>query len=378
MNESRKADGQWPEVFLHAIATVVPKQSYTQDFALDFFLNLEERDERQQNFLKKIYAGTSIKKRHTVIDDYHKDPSEYKFYPPDKSLKPEPSTKKRNDLFIQKANDLSLQAARMLFAEQHLHAGAGSVTHLITISCTGFSAPGFDFHLLQKLGLPPTTRRYHIGFMGCYAALTGLSLARDICRSDPSSRVLMVNVELCSIHFQQKKDLDTMVANAIFADGVSAAFVSAEKDDSSAAKLYLDTFQSRLLDDSENDMAWQPGDHGFDMKLSAYVPRIINRNIHEVLNGILSESGLSKEDIDIWAIHPGGPAIVEKITESLGLEREDVQVSYDVLAEFGNMSSSTIMYVLKRILDDKRNGIVLALAFGPGLTVETGCFRKIR
>jgi len=158
---------------------------------------------------------------------------------------------------------------------------------------------------------------------------------------------------------------------------VSAALISAFPDDSDETKFALDSFHSRLLDDSENDMAWQPGNYGFDMKLSAYVPKIINENIDTVLDEILSKSRLKRSDIDIWAIHPGGKAIVDKVRESIGLKAEDLQISYDVLRDFGNMSSVTIMFVLQSILRDKRLGRVLALTFGPGLTVETGCFRKI-
>jgi predicted naringenin-chalcone synthase len=362
-------------VYLHGIATAVPEQWYSQDFALDFFLSLDGMDDRQRKFMKKIYAGSAIEKRHTVIDDYHKDPSEFTFYPPNKHLKPEPTTTQRNDLFIQAANRLSLDAVQKLFRGLP-SADTSSITHLITVSCTGFSAPGFDMHLVKELSLAPSTRRYHIGFMGCYAALTGMSMAQTICRAEPDARVLLVNVELCSLHFQQKYDLDTMVANAIFSDGVSAALISAHEEDSTGNRISLDVFRSQYLNDSEKDMAWKLGDTGFDMKLSAYVPRIIYKNIDEILEGILSKSQFTAKDIDIWAVHPGGKAILEKVEQSVGLQHSDLQVSYDVLKEYGNMSSATIMFVLQRILHDDRSGNILALAFGPGLTVETGLLRK--
>jgi len=374
MNESINNESE--QVFLHHIETMVPETSYTQDFVLDFFQNLGELDDKQKFFLKRIYNGSGIEKRHTVIDDYGKDPSDYTFYPPNKNLKPEPSTKKRNDLYITESNKLSLQASQKLFKE-NIKVKPQEITHLITISCTGFSAPGFDMHLMKKMNLSPSVRRYNIGFMGCYAALTGLSMARNICLADKKARVLMVNVELCSIHFQQKTDLDTLVANAIFSDGVTAALISAIPGDSEGSRITLDSFHSQLLDDSEDDMAWYPGNTGFDMKLSAYVPKIINENIQDVLATILGKSKLKIEDIDIWAIHPGGKAIVEKVRESLKLLKEDIQVSYDVLREFGNMSSATIMFVLKAILEDQRKGNLLAMTFGPGLTIETGCFRKV-
>jgi predicted naringenin-chalcone synthase len=213
--------------------------------------------------------------------------------------------------------------------------------------------------------------------MGCYAALTALSLAHTICTADPAARVLMVNVELCSVHFQLRDDLDTMVANAIFADGASAALLSASPEDTHGAVIALDSFNSHILPDSENDMAWSVGNTGFAMKLSAYVPRIINENLAEILNRILAKADKSRDEIDIWAVHPGGKAILEKIEEALTLDPRELRVSYDVLRDYGNMSSVTIMFVLKAILADKREGNVLAIAFGPGLTVETGFLRKI-
>lgn len=363
-------------VFLHHIETVVPPKSYSQDFVLEFFANLGEIDERLKSFMGKIYKHSAIEKRHTVIEDYDKAPEDYTFYPKNKDLIPSPSTKERNDLFIKEANKLSLQAAKKLF-KGPLNISPQEITHLITISCTGFSAPGFDLHLMKELDLNCHTRRFNIGFMGCYAAFTGMDMAKSICEANPDARVLMVNVELCSLHFQPKNDLDTMVANALFADGVSAALLSAKESDSDGNKIVLETFQSQLIADSENDMAWYPGNTGFDMKLSAYVPKIIDRNIEDVLSNILKKSKLTQDDIDIWAIHPGGKAILEKVAASLELEKEELQVSYDTLRDYGNMSSSTIMFILKLILNDSREGRILGLGFGPGLTIETGCFQKI-
>jgi len=372
MQESNNKQG----AYLLGIGTAVPDYSYSQDFALKFNLGIEGTTERQKKFMRRIYAGSAIEKRHSVIADYGRDPADYSFFPPTKSLKPEPTTEERNDLFIREANRLSALAVQDLFARIG-NADTNTITHLITISCTGFSAPGFDFHLARELELPAATRRYHIGFMGCYAALTGMSLAHSICRAEPGARVLMVNVELCSVHFQQRDDLDTMVANAIFADGASAALIVADPTEADAAVLAFDSFNSQILPDSEEDMAWRVGNTGFKMKLSAYVPRIINENLEDILKGILDKSGRRRGDIDIWAVHPGGKAILEKIEEALQLDPAELGVSYEVLRDYGNMSSVTIMFVLQKILADSREGNVLAIAFGPGLTVETGFMRKI-
>ena len=362
--------------YILGIGTAVPEYAYSQDFALDFNLNVEGTTGRQKKFMKRIYAGSAIETRHSVIADYGRDPADFTFFPPNASLKPEPSTKERNDLFIEEANRLSMEAVGDLFARLSGPA-LDEVTHLITVSCTGFSAPGFDLYLAKTLPLPSSARRYHIGFMGCYAALTALSLAHTICAADPGARVLMVNVELCSLHFQLRDDLDTMVANAIFADGASAALISSQPAKAPEAIIALDSFNSQILPESEDDMAWSVGNTGFAMKLSAYVPRIINENLSEILNRILAKADKSRDEIDIWAVHPGGKAILEKIEAALSLDPQELAVSYDILKRYGNMSSVTIMFVLKAILADEREGNMLAIAFGPGLTVETGFLRKI-
>ncbi|MBN2545836.1 MAG: type III polyketide synthase [Spirochaetes bacterium] len=364
------------KIYLHKISTCVPEHFYTQEFGLNFLLELLGDTEKKRNFLTKVYTGSAINKRHTVINDYGKEPEDYTFYPKNKKMLPEPSTMQRNDLYIKESNRLSLKAVNKLLKE--LPRGLkNKITHIITISCTGFSAPGFDFYILKKLNLSPDIDRFHIGFMGCYAAFTGMKLARQICLADDNARVLMVNVELCSLHFQQKFEPDIVVANAIFSDGISAALISADQNDSKGEKLVLHSFTSHYIADSEDDMAWKIGLYGFDMKLSYYVPKLIDANIMKILGILLKKAGYKREEIDIWAIHPGGKAILEKLEKTLNLNRLDLKYSYDVLWEYGNMSSSTIMFVLDRIINESIKGKIFAIAFGPGLTVESGLLEKI-
>lgn len=364
-------------VYIHEIATCVPENQYTQEFALDFLLKLIGDTYKKKNFLKKVYQSSAIYKRHTVISDYGKDPSEYTFYPKNKKMLPEPSTMERNELYIKESNRLSLIAVKNLFKK--LPAGMKEkITHIITVSCTGFSAPGFDFYIVKELGLSPSINRYHIGFMGCYGAFPAMKLARNICLSEENARVLVINVELCSVHFQQKFEPDIVIANAIFADGISAALISSDENDSKGNKLLLRSFFSRYVPDSEEDMAWKIGLYGFDMKLSVYVPKIIEANILSIMNELFDQSSISMDQIDIWAIHPGGKAILEKLENALNIKKEDLQVSYDILREYGNMSSSTIMFVLERILSNDKTGNIFAVAFGPGLTIETGHLEKIK
>jgi len=365
------------KVYLHKIVTTNPEKSYTQDFALNFLLKLAGDSEKKKTFLTKLYKGTHIKKRHTVIDDYDKDPSEYTFYPPTPDLQPEPSTAVRNDLYIKEAKRLTYKATKQLLDETP-EFDRSKVTHLISVSCTGFVAPGLDFYLVRDLGLSPTIHRTNIGFMGCQGAFPALKMARDICLANPEARVIVVNVELCSVHMQQREELDVQVSNAIFADGISAALISSHKDDVKGNKYTMDKFATSFAADTENDMAWRIGDHGFLMKLSVYVPQIVKDNIKPLMERLFENSGIKRDDIDIWAIHPGGRSILERAQEALDITKEDLDASYRVMEEYGNMSSTTIMFVLADILSDpKKKGNVFAAAFGPGITVEVGLMKKI-
>jgi predicted naringenin-chalcone synthase len=363
-------------IYLHKIATVVPEHFYTQDFALQYIIKVIGDTKKKINFLRRVYRDTGIDKRHTVIGDYGKNPEDFNFYPKNDKLLPEPTTKQRNDLYITESNKLSLKAVKELFNK--LTPGVKEkITHIITVSCTGFSAPGFDFHIVKSLKLSPSIDRFNIGFMGCYAAFPAMKLACDICKANKEARVLIVNVELCSIHVQRKFDPDTIIANAIFSDGISAALISSNKDDSENSKYLINSFFSYFIPDSEDDMAWKIGNHGFDMKLSYYVPKLIKTNILTIIERSLKNAKLTMDQIDIWAIHPGGKAILEKLQDTLGIRPDDLSVSYEVLREYGNMSSSTIMFVLNNILQNDNFGNVFAVGFGPGLTVETGHLTKI-
>lgn len=374
-------------VAIHGIATSVPETSHTQQFAVDLLQKLSVFSDKQRRFLRRLYQNTGIDKRHTVIDDYAKDPSEHTFYPKNDQLLPEPGLEARNNVFIRESNRLSEKAARSLFSNLPLF-DRHNITDLITVTCTGFSAPGFDFHLVNALGLRRDIHRYHIAFMGCYAGFPAMRLARDICIANPGAHVLIVAVELCSLHFQQKTDLDFIIANSLFADGAAAALVGPASDTEQAqseggylgrgAQLLLDGFMSRIIPGSEQDMAWKIGENAFDMRLSAYVPRFIEQNIRSIIDDLLRTADATFEDIDIWAIHPGGRAILDRTAAALDIPESSLINSYEVLREYGNMSSATIFFVLRRILENSESGTVFATAFGPGLTVESALFRKLK
>jgi predicted naringenin-chalcone synthase len=363
-------------VYLQSIATAVPQHAYTQEFAHRFLANLPFYDEPTRRFLDRLYRDTGIRKRHTVIGDYGKDPSQFTFYPPSPDLRPEPGVEQRNELFIREADALSLRAAEKLLAGLP-RLDRSRISHLVTVSCTGFSAPGFDFSLQKSLGLSPGLHRFHLGFMGCFAALPALKLAADICRSRPEAKVLVVALELCSVHLQLKPDREVMVANSLFADGAGTALVSAQRGEEEAPVFSLERFATRTIPESERDMAWRLGTVAFDMRLSAYVPRLIERNIGAILEDLLAEAGLSRADVALWAIHPGGRAILDRAAATLGLEKEDLWASYEVLRDYGNMSSATLLFVLELLLAGQAQGRTFAAAFGPGLTVESALLEKL-
>lgn len=358
------------KVYIHKINQAVPDQSYTQEFALNYQLDLICDTPKKKMLLQKIYRDTGIAKRHTVIEDYGKDPQNHTFYPKNAKLEPEPTTAERNDLYIKEADKLVIKAVDGLL-KKLAPALKDKITHIITVSCTGFSAPGFDFTIMKHFALNKSVDKLHIGFMGCYGAFPAMRTALSFCRSDENAKVLVINLELCSIHYQKKFDIDTIIANAIFADGAAAYLISSDPADSEGTRISLGTFCSTYAEGSENDMAWKIGQNGFDMKLSAYVPKIINANIREVFENTLKKSGTKPEEIGLWAIHPGGKAILEKTADSLGLTKNDLRHSYDVLCDYGNMSSSTIMFVLNGMMNDNIKGKIFAAGFGPGLTIES-------
>ena len=272
----------------------------------------------------------------------------------------------RNDAYTAEAPRLLLDAARRAI-ESAPGVTEADVTHVVTVSCTGFFAPGPDFVLVRDLGLAPSTQRFHLGFMGCCAAFPALRIAEQFVRADPAAVVLVVTVELCSLHVHIDDDPDQIVAASVFADGAAAAVVTATPAPGDGAFLELDAFQTGIVPSSEAEMAWTIGDHGFDMTLSSYVPRVVGQSIRSALQPLLQGSVPAR-----WAIHPGGRSILDRVQQALALTDDDLAASRDVLRRFGNMSSATVLFVLRELLVSEATGPeeVCAVAFGPGLTVE--------
>lgn len=365
---------------LEAIATGNPPLRRSQAYAASFMERVEGLPEGIRRRIPVIYERSGIDFRTSCVADYGAEAAEdFTFFPPDWSLAPAPSTAARNQKYREAAVPLAEGVARAALAASGV--AADEITHVVAVTCTGFFAPGLDIELVKRLGLPPDTQRTVVGFMGCYAAFNALRVAHGFCQSRPDARVLVVCVELCTLHFQIEDTLESAVVNALFSDGAAAAVLAARPEDEAHGKLAYADSHTLLDDDSMGDMTWEIGDTGFLMGLSPRVPGVIARHLPGYLDTLLGRNGLGQEDVGFWAIHPGGRAIVEKAQEVLGLTDEAVHDSFEVLRLNGNMSSPTILFILRRFLERHEalraageeglaNGV--AMAFGPGLTLE-GC-----
>ena len=318
-------------------------------------------EERERSIFDRMVAGADIAHRYSVLA-VHRHPEDGE-YDQDGVYRRGlfPSTGTRMALYEGAARRLARQAIEVL----DLGRDRDRVTHLIVASCTGFSAPGLDFHVMRDAGLPEGVERTIVGFMGCFAAVNALKLARHIVRSEPHALVLVVNVELCSLHLQERYELSKIMSFLLFADGASAALVSRDREG-----LALDGFRATLVPDSEALITWQIRDQGFDMELSGQVPNQIRHFLREGGAAFLGPRAADPETA--WAVHAGGRSILDAVQQGLGLEPDSLRHSRAVLREFGNMSSATLMFVLARLLRERRSGRGgIAMAFGPGLTVES-------
>jgi predicted naringenin-chalcone synthase len=276
-----------------------------------------------------------------------------------------PSTNERMQWYADHAPPLAFRASGDALERAELP--ARDVTHLVTVSCTGFMAPGIDLQLIRRLGLPGTVERVHVGFMGCHGALNGLRVARGLVAADPGARVLLCAVELCSLHFCTFWDANRSVGNAIFGDGAAALVAAAS---SGEGDWTVSACGSCVIPDSEDAMGWVIGDHGFEMFLSPRVPELIEKQLRPWLTGWLARQGLKLEQIGSWAIHPGGPRILTSVEQALSLDRSATEVSRQVLSECGNMSSPTVLFILDRLRKADARRPCVALGFGPGLVAE--------
>lgn len=355
-------------------ATALPTGVMSARRAAEVTAKLMSLDGRKTSRLRAMARLSGVRIRHGVVFDESTDAdaSHAPFYTArPKGAPPIPSTAERMELYAREAPPLAVAAARNALLQESLPPSA--VTHLVVATCTGFFAPGLDCALVGELGLPPSTQRVSVGFMGCHAALNAAAVARGLALAHRDAVVLLVCVELCSLHFQSSLDRDSLVSNSLFADGAAAAILRSQSTARRSSIRLLDT-ASHLFPDSVGAMTWTIGDSGFRMTLDKSVPDLIAGAIGPVVDSFLERNGLHRRDVGGWAIHPGGPRILDASAEALGLRADAVRVSRDILKNHGNMSSPTILFILKALVDSGAKGPVLALAFGPGLVAELTLF----
>lgn len=351
-----------------AIGTAVPRARLLQPSTRDFFATQPGVSRLTARLIGAAFDSSAIDTRYSVIGGFGEGEN---LFTEDGATLRAPSTGERNLLYRQEAPVLSSAAAREALDRSGY--AADEVTHVVTASCTGFFAPGPDYLLVRQLGLPTTVERTHIGFMGCAAAFPALRAAARICDAQPGSVVLVVCTELCSLHIRSSRDPEQIVASAVFGDGAGAAIV-ASAPPRREASLEVGAFSTALTSEGEEDMDWTIGDHGFEMRLTANVPRIIGREIAGVVNAVLDAGSDPRTEVDAWAVHPGGRSVLDRVQDGVGLPDAAMAYSRSVLRDYGNMSSATILFILQRILGDAAlpdGARILGLCFGPGLTVET-------
>jgi predicted naringenin-chalcone synthase len=355
-----------------SIATGVPQYKHKQEDIFSFADTVYCKTEEESRKLKFLYRHSGISTRYSVMPDYSVEAGAREFYSNTKNLEPFPGLEKRMQWFNENAAALSVATIKDCIDGK---INSNGITHLITVSCTGLSAPGLDLEIMEAMQLPSTLYRTSVNFMGCYAAIHALKLADAICKTDTAANVIIVCTELCTLHFQKENTVDNITSTLLFADGCAAALV--QHDSSSHAGLLLKSFFSDVAFNGKKDMSWKLSSTGFLMTLTGYVPDLVKEDFDKLILKAIDKAGIAKEDIDHWCIHPGGKKILEVIQQSTGLRNDHLKYSYEVLNDYGNMSSPTILFVLKKVLaeletkETATGNTVLGAAFGPGLTMET-------
>lgn len=346
------------------LATAVPPHRIRQSDSVDFARGLSCETREQERWLGAVFRRSGVEWRHSVLLEAPGDAGAVRqgFYGSDI-----PTTRERMAAYEAHAGPLATRAAAGALDDAGI--GGERVTHVVTVSCSGFLSPGVDQELIRRLGLGTGVARTHVGFMGCHGLLNGLRVARAFAEADRSACVLLCAVELCSLHYHYGWDAERVVANALFADGAAAMVVVADGGGGGAGyRLLADG--SALLPDCDDAMAWRIGDRGFEMTLSNRVPELIGEHVGPWLSGWLGRHGLAIGDVGSWAVHPGGPRILSAFGEAAGIDRAGLAASFGVLADHGNMSSPTVAFILERLRAAGAARPCVAIGFGPGLAIE--------
>lgn len=351
------------KAYLQRIATAVPANDIHRQF-VEFAADML-KDRRARAIFDRLAAKSDIHHRYSCLHVNQATGDEstdaWRFYGSGRF----PTTAERMKLFEQCAPLLARKALdRLAITNDEKR----RIRHVLVTCCTGFYAPGLDFDIIDHLGLPDSTERTMVGFMGCYAAINGLKLARHIVRSDPDAMALVLNLELCSLHFHETQDLNEVISFLLFGDGCAAALVGGDP-----RGFEIDSFSATRIENTHDLITWRVGDLGFDMVLSGKVPNQIARAVKERKTVITGDA-----PVDLWAVHPGGRAILDAVESGLELGEDDLLTSRRILSCFGNMSSATVMFVMEKLLSEAKSGQRgCAMSFGPGMTAETMRFHAV-
>lgn len=352
-----------------SIGSAVPSFKHKQRDISNFMQRVYALNENENRKLRFLYHQSGIDYRYSVVSDYGQNINNWQFYPPSENLEPFPSLEKRMAWYNTYAPQLSVDAIQKCIGDK---ISSSQISHFITVSCTGMSAPGLDLQVMELMPFSKNIFRTSINFMGCYAAIHALKIANAICIADPAAKVLIVCTELCTLHFQQASTMDNIASSLLFSDGSAAALITG--DSYAGEGIHLKHFYAEVLPKGKKDMAWELSSSGFLMTLSNYIPDLIEEDFKTLTTNALSQFNLSFDSISHWCIHPGGKRILEAVGKSLQIEKEKLEPCYSVLKDYGNMSSPTILFVLERMMHDldfRKKNTIFSAAFGPGLTIET-------
>lgn len=348
---------------INRIATAVPPHDVHRAF-IDFADSMLEEG-TVRNIFRRMARLSAIEHRYSFLQPIAKESGEWRDSESLYVLGQFPGTDRRMQAFERFAPQLMRCALSKLALSDEERRG---ITHVIVTSCTGLYAPGLDIETVNYLGLDSSVERTMIGFMGCYAAINALKTANHIVRSEPKAKVLLISLELCTLHMQETQNLEQLLSFLLFADGCSASLVSAE-----ASGLAIESFLAANIPGTTDLITWRIREQGFDMHLSGHVPAALCNAMKEIGNTITR--GSDPRSFDLWAVHPGGRSILDSVEKGLSLPANALSDSREILARFGNMSSATVMFVLERMMRQAEAGQRgCAMSFGPGVTAETMLF----
>jgi len=355
-----------------SIGTAVPGHRSKQTAILEF-MHAAYGNETASRKLNMLFSHSGIDERYSVLPDFDKSRNEHIFFNGVPSVA---NVESRLSVFKERAVPLAIEAIHTAFNKLDTTVSEHGVTHLITVTCTGLSAPGIDAGIIGQLNLPDDIYRTSVNFLGCNAAFHALKIADMICKTDAAAKVLVVCVELCTLHFQPKDNHDNLLSNTIFGDG-AAALVITPAASAQRKGLTLNGFYSLLLNKGRDLMGWNITPLNFEMILDAKIPEFIGGEAEMIVEKASAKYKIDPKQIDNWAVHPGGKKILDTVKRQLHLTDEQLQPSYKVLSEYGNMSSPTILFVLDELMNDEsRLGEnIFSIGFGPGLSIETALLR---